>query len=68
VVKGAGVTVDIKVGDRVVAPLGVDEVEGVGLGISSPGVRLMVTVRLDLAELDEPFVTSFPTEAVRLAA
>ncbi|MCG8916717.1 hypothetical protein L6E12_13040 [Actinokineospora sp. PR83] len=66
--KGVGMAEDIRVGDRVVAPLGVDEVEGVVLRVSSPGVRPMLTVQLDLAELDEPFVTSFPTEVVRLAA
>ncbi|EWC59677.1 hypothetical protein UO65_5044 [Actinokineospora spheciospongiae] len=59
---------DIRVGDRIVAPFGLREVEGVVLRVSSPGLRPMVTVSLEMPDIDEPYVTSFPREDLRLAA
>ena len=67
-VKGADVLGDIRVGDRVVVPLGLTEVEAVVLRVSESRPRPLVTVSLDLDELDEPFITSYPRDVVRLAA
>lgn len=61
-------TDDIKVGDRIVVPFGLTEIEGMVLRLSSPGLRPMVTVSLRIEGADEPMITSYPREDVRLAA
>ena len=66
--KGINMAEDIKVGDRIMAPFGFTEVQGVVLRVSSPGLRPMVTVSLDIPDVEGPYVTSFPREDLRLAA
>jgi len=59
---------EIKAGDRVTVPFGLQELEATVLRVYDTGVGPRVTVEIAIEGTEEPFVTTYPGDAVSVVS